>query len=111
MSTISSGQSSEVRCSGESSHSIISSANHEVPTDDVAAKLSKPENGTRFPLSSLTSRVVNANHQSVAPSQMESLFAGSRIGDIQLHDSSLSRPSTAYGSISDKAYSSSISRT
>ena len=34
------------------------------------------------PLSSLTSRVVNANHQSVAPSQMESLFAGSRIGDI-----------------------------
>ena len=82
MSKILSGQPSEVQWSGESSHSTITSANQEVPRNAVAAKLSNPENGTRSPLSSLTSRVVNANHQSVAPSQLESLFAGSRIGSI-----------------------------
>ena len=65
-----SGQSSEVQWSGGSSHSTITSESQEVPTDAAAAKLSKPENGTRFPLSSLTSRVVSANHQSVAPSQL-----------------------------------------
>ena len=58
------------------------SKNQEVPTDAVAAKLSKPENSVRSPLSSLTSHVVNANHQSVAPSQLESLFARSRIGSM-----------------------------
>ena len=82
MSKISSGQPSEVQWSGGSSHSTVTSANKEIPTNAVAAKLSKPENGTRSPLSSLTSRIVNANDQSVAPSQLESLFAGSRIGSI-----------------------------
>ena len=81
MSKILSGQPSEVQWSGGSSHSTVTSANQEVPTNAVAANLSKPKNGTRSPLSSLTSRVANANHQSVPPpSQLESLFAGSRIG-------------------------------
>ena len=82
ISKISSCQPSGVQWSGGSSRSTVTSANQEVLTNAVAAKLSKSENGTRSLLSSLTSCVVNANHQSVAPSQQESLFAGSRIGSI-----------------------------